>query len=83
MKLIDDLKWRYATKKFSNRRVTDKDLEKIIEAINLSTSSAISLSSTKEINTSDINKSISPERIGSKKKLSLQFWLNQEAFTIM
>ena len=39
MKLIDDLKWRYATKKFSNKRVTDEDLEKIIEAINLSASS--------------------------------------------
>lgn len=39
MKLIDDLKWRYATKKFSNRRVSDEDLEKIIEAINLSASS--------------------------------------------
>src|SRR5690606_8126936 len=39
MKLIDDLKWRYATKKFSNKRVSDEDLEKIIEAINLSASS--------------------------------------------
>lgn len=39
MKLIDDLKWRYATKKFSNKRVAKDDLEKIIEAINLSASS--------------------------------------------
>lgn len=39
MKLIDDLKWRYATKKFSDKRVADEDLEKIIEAINLSASS--------------------------------------------
>ena len=39
MKLIDDLKWRYATKKFSNKRVSNEDLEKIIEAINLSASS--------------------------------------------
>ncbi|ARS35702.1 NAD(P)H-dependent oxidoreductase [Pontibacter actiniarum] len=39
MKLIDDLKWRYATKKFSNRKVSNEDLEKIIEAIRLSASS--------------------------------------------
>lgn len=39
MKLIDDLKWRYATKKFSNKKVANDDLEKIIEAINLSASS--------------------------------------------
>lgn len=39
MKLIDDLKWRYATKKFSNKKVSDDDLETIIEAINLSASS--------------------------------------------
>ncbi|WP_107037433.1 NAD(P)H-dependent oxidoreductase [Brumimicrobium mesophilum] len=39
MKLIDDLNWRYATKKFSPKRVADNDLEQIIEAINLSASS--------------------------------------------
>lgn len=39
MDLIDDLKWRYATKKFSDRRVPNEDLNKIIEAINLSASS--------------------------------------------
>ena len=39
MKLIEDLKWRYATKKFSNKKVAAKDVEKIIEAINLSASS--------------------------------------------
>ena len=39
MKLIDDLKWRYATKKYSNKSVSSEDLEKIIEAINLSASS--------------------------------------------
>lgn len=39
MKLIDDLKWRYATKKFSNKRVSNDDLETIVEAINLSASS--------------------------------------------
>ena len=39
MKLIDDLNWRYATKKFSPKRVADDDLEQIIEAINLSASS--------------------------------------------
>lgn len=39
MKLIDDLKWRYATKKFSTKKVSEDDLEKIIEATNLSASS--------------------------------------------
>jgi len=39
MQLIADLKWRYATKKFSDKRVSNEDLEKIIEAINLSASS--------------------------------------------
>ena len=39
MKLIDDLKWRYATKKFSSKRVPDEALEEIISAINLSASS--------------------------------------------
>ncbi len=39
MKLIGDLKWRYATKKFSNKKVANDDLKKIIEAINLSASS--------------------------------------------
>lgn len=39
MKLINDLKWRYATKKFSDKRVSSEDLDKIIEAINLSASS--------------------------------------------
>lgn len=39
MKLIDDLKWRYATKKFINKKVSDEDMKKIIEAINLSASS--------------------------------------------
>ena len=39
MNLIDDLKWRYATKKYSNKKVSNEDLEAIIEAINLSASS--------------------------------------------
>lgn len=39
MKLIDDLKWRYATKKFSDKKVAAEDIEKIVEAINLSASS--------------------------------------------
>ena len=39
MKLIDDLKWRYATKKFSDKQVPDEALEKIIDAIHLSASS--------------------------------------------
>ena len=39
MKLIEDLNWRYATKKYSSQKVTEADLEKIIDAINLSASS--------------------------------------------
>lgn len=39
MKLIDDLKWRYATKKFSDKKVSKEDLEQLLEAINLSASS--------------------------------------------
>lgn len=39
MKLIEDLKWRYATKKYTNKKVADEDVDKIIEAINLSASS--------------------------------------------
>jgi len=39
MKLIADLKWRYATKKFSNKKVSHEDIETIVEAINLSASS--------------------------------------------
>jgi nitroreductase/dihydropteridine reductase len=40
MQLIDNLKWRYATKKFDpNKKVNREDLEKIKEAIQLSVSS--------------------------------------------
>lgn len=39
MSLIEDLKWRYATKKFSDKKVSNEDLSKIIEAINHSASS--------------------------------------------
>ena len=39
MKLIEDLNWRYATKKYSTQKVSEDDLGKIIEAIGLSASS--------------------------------------------
>ncbi len=40
MNLIENLKWRYATKKFDpNRKVSESDLEKIKEAVSLSASS--------------------------------------------
>ena len=39
MNLIKTLNWRYATKKYSTQKVTGDDLEKIIDAINLSASS--------------------------------------------
>jgi nitroreductase / dihydropteridine reductase len=40
MNLIKTLNWRYATKKYSTHKVTEDDLAKIIDAINLSASSA-------------------------------------------
>lgn len=40
MNLIETLNWRYAAKKYSNRKVADNDLQTILEAINLSASSA-------------------------------------------
>lgn len=40
MNLIETLNWRYATKKFSNRMVSADILDQIIEATNLSASSA-------------------------------------------
>jgi nitroreductase/dihydropteridine reductase len=39
MELIENLKWRYAVKKFSNKTVPDAKLETILEAIRLSASS--------------------------------------------
>lgn len=39
MELIEDLKWRYATKKFSTEKVSDENVTKIIEAVNLSATS--------------------------------------------
>jgi|SRR5690554_350946 len=39
MELIETLEWRYATKKYSSRKVADDILERIITAINLSASS--------------------------------------------
>ena len=39
-KLIENLKWRYATKKFdSNKKVSEQDLETLMEALQLSASS--------------------------------------------
>lgn len=40
MELQKTLNWRYAVKKYSDRKITDNDLQKIIEAVNLSASSA-------------------------------------------
>jgi len=39
MKLLDNLKWRYATKKFSERKVSTEQIDQLIEAVNLSASS--------------------------------------------
>ncbi|MBP4138362.1 NAD(P)H-dependent oxidoreductase [Flavobacterium geliluteum] len=39
MKLIEALNWRYATKKFSTKKVSNEKVHEIIEAINLSASS--------------------------------------------
>lgn len=40
MSLIESLKWRYAVKKYSDQKVSDADVKTILEAINLSASSA-------------------------------------------
>ncbi len=40
MSLIESLKWRYAVKKYSNQKVSDTDVNTILEAINLSATSA-------------------------------------------
>lgn len=40
MDLQQALNWRYAVKKYSNRKITDVDLAKILDATNLSASSA-------------------------------------------
>lgn len=40
MDLQKTLSWRYAVKKYSNQKVSEEDLTKIIDAINLSASSA-------------------------------------------
>ncbi len=40
MNLLEALNWRYATKKFSNKKLSDETIQQIIEAINLSASSA-------------------------------------------
>jgi nitroreductase len=39
LELIDALRWRYATKKYNDKKVSDDKLERIITAINLSASS--------------------------------------------
>ncbi|MBP4138383.1 nitroreductase family protein [Flavobacterium geliluteum] len=39
MELLEALKWRYATKKFSNKKVANEKIHEILEAINLSASS--------------------------------------------
>ncbi|HET8803347.1 MAG TPA: NAD(P)H-dependent oxidoreductase [Aequorivita sp.] len=40
MNLIETLNWRYATKKFSDKKVSEENLQEIVTAINLSASSA-------------------------------------------
>ena|SRR5690606_3936275 len=40
MNLIETLNWRYATKKFNDRKISEENLQEIINAINLSASSA-------------------------------------------
>ena len=40
MNLIETLNWRYATKKFSEKKISGENLQEIVTAINLSASSA-------------------------------------------
>jgi nitroreductase len=39
MKLIEDLNWRYATKKYSNQTVSDENVALILESIRLTATS--------------------------------------------
>ncbi|MDT0677934.1 NAD(P)H-dependent oxidoreductase [Autumnicola musiva] len=39
MRLIEALNWRYATKKYNDTRVSEENIEQIVQAINLSASS--------------------------------------------
>lgn len=40
MQLIENLKWRYSTKKFSDKKISGELIDQIIEATRLSASSA-------------------------------------------
>ena len=39
MNLIENLEWRYATKKYTSRKVSDNDINQLLEAVELSASS--------------------------------------------
>ena len=61
MKIIEDLKWRYATKKYdTTKSISDKDFETIKEAIQLApTSYGLQLFKVLEIDAADVKQKIS------------------------
>lgn len=64
MNLTDVLNWRYATKKFSNKKIAETDVKEIIQAINLSASST----------------GIQPYRVFNIKDQSIREQLNEVSF---
>lgn len=66
MQLIENLKWRYATKKYdSSKKVSQSDLSKIKEAIQLSASSyGLQLFKVLDIKSSEIREQLKPASWG-------------------
>lgn len=69
MELIENLKWRYATKKFdSSKKIGNDDLEKIKEAIQLSASSyGLQLYKVLIIEDDDLRKKLQPASWGQSQ----------------
>jgi nitroreductase len=69
MQFIENLKWRYATKKYdSSKKVSDSDLSKIKEAIQLSASSyGLQLFKVLDIKSSEIRAQLKPASWGQSQ----------------
>ncbi|PAW94397.1 NAD(P)H-dependent oxidoreductase [Mucilaginibacter sp. MD40] len=65
MSLIDDLKWRYATKKYDpTKKVSQKDVDKIIEAARLApTSSGLQQFRVLVVSNQDIKEKLAPSSL--------------------
>jgi len=69
MKIIEDLKWRYATKKYdTTKSISDKDFETIKEAIQLApTSYGLQLFKVLEIDAADVKQKLVPASWGQEQ----------------